>query len=333
MSRWRWLCRRIAFAIVSVWLVMTIAFGLVALTPDPGEGAAYASAAMAAGQEGADADEIRERAEEAQRSYAEARNLDQPVWERYLGWMNNLVLFNWGVSQSSGMPVWSLLTSRLKITLAYVLPGTAIALVGGVALGTYSGLRPGSIPARLTTGSAYAVFGVPNFWIANVAILLGTYEYGLFLTEYDTTLSLWDPHNLRQLVLPALLLGTGLLAGQARFVRSEVIDYEGEEFVRLARSKGVSDLGVARHVLRVATLPLASLFVSNLLGVLVLNVFVLEYVFDLPGFGALSYQAIVDRDLPVVVGTTMVVAYVGVLGNLLQDVTYAALDPRVELEG
>lgn len=332
MTRWRYLIRRIAFALVAIWLVATIAFGLVALTPDPGEGASYRSAAMAAAMEGADAEEVIERAEEAQRSYREARNLDEPVWTRYLGWMRGLATFDWGFSHTHGVAVSSLLVDRLAVTLAYVFPGTAIALVGGVVLGTYSGLRPHSILARLTVGTSYVAFAIPSFWIANVAILLGASEYGVILADYRPGLGILDPHNLGQLALPALLLGTGLLAGQARFVRTEVIDHEREEFVRLVRAKGLSEIGVARHILRVAMLPLVTLFLSNLLGVLVLNVFVLEYVFELPGFGELSYQAVVDRDLPLVVGTTMVIAYAGVFGNLLKDLAHTAMDPRVGLD-
>lgn len=332
MTRWRYLLRRIAFAIVSVWIVATIAFGLVALTPDPGDDAAYGSAAIEAAGQGADAEDVIEEAEEARRSYREARNLDEPVWERYLSWMRGLATFEWGVSHTHDVPVSSLLVDRLAVTLGYVLPGTAIALIGGVVLGTYSGFRPDSIPARITIGTSYAAFGIPSFWIANVAILLGTYEYGVPLTNYEPSLGVVDPHNLGQLVLPALLLGTGLLAGQARFVRAEVIDHERADFVRMVRAKGVGEFGVAWHVLRVAMLPLVTLFLSNLLGALVLNVFVLEYVFGLPGFGDLSYQAIVHRDLPLVVGTTMLIAYVGVFGTLVKNLAHTAMDPRVELE-
>lgn len=333
MSRTWWLLRRVAFSAFALWIVVSVTFGLVAFTGDPGEASVeYAVAAELAGS-GASGEEIQREAERAVQAYREARSLDRPVRERYLNWMRNVATLDLGTSYSHPTPVTTLLAERLAITAAYVLPGMALALVGGVVVGTYAATGRNRVLARLSSGATYTLFGVPNFWIASVALLVGMYHFRLlFLLGYDLERSAVSAYNLRRLALPALLLGTGLVAEQARYVRSALLAQANEPYLEQVRAKGMSRLHVVRHALRVALVPLLSLFFANLLGVLVLNVFVIEYVFEIPGFGALSYDAIMNRNLPVITGMTLVVAGVGILGNLLQDVASMVFDPRIDLE-
>ena len=125
------------------------------------------------------------------------------------------------------------------------------------------------------------------------------------------------------------MLGTSLLAGQARYARAESSEYVNAEFVKLLRAKGASGWAVARHLLRNAAVPLLSLFFADLLVIVALNIFVLEVVFGIPGLGQLSYEAIQNRDLPLILGTVMVLVFAGIFGNLFQDITYRTLDPRI----
>lgn len=333
MSRAWWLLRRVTFAVFALWIVVSLSFGLVAFTGDPGEAAVEFAVAAELAEGGASGEEIEREAERAVQAYREARNLDRPMHERYLNWMGNVATLDLGVSYSHPSPVTTLIAERLTITMGYVIPGMALALVGGVVVGTYSALGRNRILGRVATAATYTMFGVPNFWIATVAILVGMYQFGfVFLIGYDLERGVLSAHNLKRLALPALLLGTGLIAEQARYVRSEVLSHENELFVTQVRAKGMSEIHVVRHVLRVALVPLVSLFFANLLGVLVVNVFVIEFVFELPGFGTLSYDAIMNRNLPVITGMTLFVAGVGIVGNLLQDVAYMAFDPRIDLE-
>lgn len=317
---------------MSIWLVITIAFGFVTLTGAPGEAyARYAAATELAGT-GADGEAIDEYVDEAAAEYREARDLDEPVLDRYVTWMGNVVTLQWGESYEFGVPVTELIWEHLEITAVYTIPAMTVAVVGGVALGTYAALGHNRIVARMMTGSAYGLYGLPNFWIAAVILLSVPLQFRPYFMFYDLEASPFVLENLVMLVTAGLVLGVGLLASQARYVRSEILDIEGEEFVRTLRSMGVGPRRTYYHVLRVAAIPLTTLFFSTLLGILVLNVIVIEYVFEIPGFGMLTYQAYLDRDLPLIIGTTMVIAFIGIAGNLLQDVAYELLDPRVSVE-
>lgn len=332
MNRKRWLLRRFAVSLLALWFVFSATFFLVALTGDPNEAVVEYGVAQELAGSGASEAEIEEAIEEATQAYRDARNLDEPITDRYVSWMSNLLRLDLGFAFSHPQPVTSLLVDRLAITLGYLVPGLAIALVGGTVLGTYTALGNRPVLTHALRVGSYGVFGLPNFWLAMMAIAIGFQEFGfLFLTGYELERGVLSTHNAKRLVLPALLVGTGLMAEQARFVRASILERHRELFVALVRAKGGSETRVAIHVLRNEFVSLSALFVSTLLGVLLVNVFVIEYVFNIPGFGLLSYNAILDRDLPVIVGMTLVVAIVGIGGNFLQDVVAASVDPRVVL--
>lgn len=332
MNRLAWLARRLVFSVVALWIVFTLTFAFVTLSGDPGDSAvAYAVAAELAGT-GADGEEIEAQAEAAVQQYRDARNLDEPVTSRYVSWSWNLLTLDWGYSYERPVPVTELLAERLQITALYAIPAMGISLGGGVWLGTYAAAGRHRRFARFLTGSSYAVWGIPNFLIASILLLTLPLSIRPGLTGWEFEQSMVAYDNLRRVVLPAIILGTGLMAVQARYVRTQFLETTSEHFVRTHEAMGSDRVMRTRHVLRVAAVPLTTLFVSTLLGVLVLNVIVIEYVFDIPGFGLLTYDAIVNRDLPVIVGTTLVVAVVGIVGNFLQDLSYAILDPRIRLE-
>lgn len=334
MSRLAYLTTRVAFVLVSLWLVVTVTFAMVALTGDPNQAAVRYAAAAAAAQGGTSPEEMRAEAEAAVQAYRAARNLDATVTERYLDWLASVATLDLGRSFNHQTPVTTLLRERLAITLTYAVPGMALATVGGSVLGTYVALGRRRLVSRLAAVASYTTFGVPNFWIASVAISVGLYEFGaVWLIDYDLERAALSPHNRKRLLLPAVVLGSGLVAGQARYVRTAVLDRASETYVRALRARGATELDVARHVLKNAFAPLLSRFVSTLLGVLVINVIVVEYVFSIPGFGAITYGAIMDRDLPLIVGVTLVVAAVGIGGAFLKDLVELHVDPRVDPDG
>lgn len=328
MTRRWWLLRRGLLSLVALWAVVSVAFAFVALTDDPNEGLIRFEAAKTALAGG---ENVSAAVDRALRGYREARNLDEPVLDRYLAWMQSVATLNLGVSFRTGQFVTPLVARRLAITLQYTLPGLAVAVLGGTLVGTYAGLGDDDSLSRAATLLSYTTYGIPNFWIASVVSSLAVWEFGILtLTGYELDRGLWAPENLEKLVLPALLLGTGLIATLARYVRTRVLATRDETFVKVVRAKGASRPRVARHVLRVAALPLLSLVLSNLLGVLVLGVVVIEFVFDVPGFGLLTLRSVQNRDLPVIVGVTLVVAATGVLGTFLKDVATTRLDPRID---
>ena len=236
-----------------------------------------------------------------------------------------MTTLDWGMSYSQDAPVLAVIERALPHTLRYVLPAMAFALIGGIGIGLYSAIHQQTILARVGAGFAYFGFGIPNFWLAGALLFVFTIPLGRYGTA---TVAHWQ--LLSNVVLPSLVLGTSLLAGQARYARAESIEYVNAEFVKLLRAKGASGWSVARHLLRNAAVPLLSLFFADLLVILALNIYVIEVVFGIPGIGQLSYLAIQDRDMPLILGTTMVFVLFGIVGNLAQDIAYRVLDPRID---
>lgn len=325
MSSWRYLLRRVGFALFAAYLVVSLTFAFVTFTPDPNQ---YRVAYQRTMETGGDAGEVGE----AVSAYRQARNYDEPLLDRYANWMVDIVQLDWGVAYSlgedprddQGPPVTTVVGGAIPHTLAYVLPAMLFSLVGGIAIGLYSATHQHSLFDRFGTAVAYLGEGVPDFWLAQVLLLVFVGQFGQY---GQITASWWDP--VKGVVLPAAVLGTSLLAGQVHYARAESLEYVGSEFIKLVRAKGASGWHVARHVLRNAAVPLLSLFFTELLGVLVVNVYVIEVVFGIPGLGQLSYQAIQGRDLPLILGTTLVIVCFGIGGNLVQDLAYAVLDPRI----
>ena len=331
MSRAWWLVRRTAFAVFAAYLVLSVTFSFVALTPDPHVGElTYAATSQANNQripvEQTDAWAQLQR-------YKTEHNLDEPFVKRYTDILISYTAFDWGesygVSSTDGygqpyaanVPVIGLVGRALGHTLRYVLPAVVVAVLAGLGIGLYSATHRGSPFDALGTGLAHLGFSFPNFWLGTVALaLVGTGGWLGLRSESDL---------LRTTLLPAAVLTTTLLAGQIRYTRAQSLEYVDREFVKLVRAKGAGPKRIARHLLRNAAIPLLSLFFADMLGILVVNVFVIEYVFSIPGIGSLGLVAIRGRDLPVILATTMVIVLFGVAGNLLQDVAYRVFDPRI----
>jgi peptide/nickel transport system permease protein len=137
--------------------------------------------------------------------------------------------------------------------------------------------------------------------------------------------------NVRQLLAPVLVLATGAFAGNMRYSRAEALEYVNAEFVKTARAKGASDWRVLLvHILRPAAVPLMTIFIADLLGLLLASSFLVEVIFQIPGLALLGYNAIVNQDTPLVMGTTLIPVLLLLVGNLLQDIAYTVLDPRID---
>lgn len=326
--------RRAAFAVLSMFLIVTVAFAFVTLTEDPNVGSVAYDASNTGGN-----------VTEAVQAYREARNLDDPFAQRYAKWMVNVATFDWGFSYSTGQPVLAVLGNALPFTLLYLVPSMLLSLLIGVSVGLYSALNQHSLADKLATATAYFSLGTPNFWLAQILFVVT-------ITQMDLVPYLYMPANfdiwggtlalpllpdvplikgdvLTYYTLPVVALTTVLLAGQLRYARAESLEYVDADFVKIAKAKGAGPIRVAVHILRNAAIPLVALFFTDMLSVLVLNIFVIEFAFSIPGFAQVSMDAIYARDLPLILGMTMVIALVGVLGNFVQDMAYTVLDPRV----
>jgi peptide/nickel transport system permease protein len=313
-------CRRVAFGLLAVYLVVSLAFVVVAVPPDPQ--VAYIKHQLY--QNGASEADV----EYAVAQYRASRNLGAPLPERYVSWLAGVVTLDWGWSYSHEASVTAVLGRALPYTAAYLAPAGLVATVGGVALGWYAATNRRSVGDRLAGAVAHLGVGLPDFWLAQALLLALAAPAGAADLGFDPTAGALAPANLAVLALPAAVLSVTLLSAQYRYTRTELLEHAGTDVAKLVRAKGGGTRRVGRHLLRLAAVPLLTVTVTELLGVLVLNVYVLEYVFGVPGLGQVTLAAIQDRDVPLVVGSALVVALVGVGGSTAQDVAQALLDPR-----
>lgn len=308
-----YLARRVLFALVAVWLVLSTTFFIIVVAPNTGLQGLLGTAAFG----GASVEEL----ERLEAQYLSEHNLERPLYVRYGDWLYRLSTLQWGESYESGEPVRGLVVGGLARTMLYVVPATVLAVVLGLAAGLYGALHPDSAGDRSARLGTYLALGVPNFFVGAVAVyLLGQSSYG----SLDPVSALLIDH-----VLPILLLGTTIAGAMLSYTRAETREYVGTAFVKLVRAKGASERRVAAHVLKNAVPPLIALLFGELLAVLVLGVFIIEVVFGIDGFGRVVLDAVHDRDMPVLLSTTLVVVVVGVGGNLLGDLVTGWLDPRL----
>ncbi|MDP9408646.1 MAG: ABC transporter permease [Actinomycetota bacterium] len=255
--------------------------------------------------------------------------LDQPLPVQLGDYLLSAVRGDLGVSFRSGQPVTILLLERLPATLTLGLAGLAVALVIALPLGILAAVRQGSKTDATATVVSQVGVSVPDFWMGILLILLFAGTLG-WLPSAGYVSPTEDVGGwLSHLVLPAVTIGVVSGSILTRFVRSAVLESLGQDYTRTARSKGLpAGLVLRRHVLRNAMIPvltITGLQLATLLGGLI----VIEYVFAWPGLGQLVFTAVQGRDYPLVQGVVLLLAALFLLVNLLVDLSYAALDPRI----
>ncbi|MFW6203650.1 MAG: ABC transporter permease [Actinomycetota bacterium] len=259
----------------------------------------------------------------------ERAGLDQPLLTQYVNWIGSAVQGDLGVSFRSGRTVTSLILERLPATASLAAAAILVALLIAVPLGTVSALRPRSVVDWFSTVFSQAGISIPDFWMAIMFILLfagtlGWLPTGGYVGVFDDPLE-WA----RRLVMPAVTIGVVSGSIMTRFVRSSVLEALGQEHVQTARAKGMRARDVLSwHVLRNALIPLVTVGGIQL-AYLLSGVVVVEIVFRWPGLGDLAYQAVLDRDYPVLQGAVLLFAATFLVVNLVVDLVYARLDPRI----
>jgi peptide/nickel transport system permease protein len=253
-----------------------------------------------------------------------ALGFDRPLREQFADYVTRAARGDLGVSLRSSLPVATLIRQRLPATVELTVAALLIAVVAAVPAGIVSAVKRGSALDRLAMVGAVAGQAVPIFWLALLLIA--------FFGVYLRWLPVFGRGSLAHLVLPAVSLSTVILGRLARLVRSSMLEVLGQDYVRTARAKGVGEVRVlAGHALKNAAIPIVTLLglqFAQLLG----GAVVTETIFAWPGIGRLVVEAIFNRDFPVVQGVVLVVSLIFVAVNLLVDLAYAALDPRIRTE-
>jgi peptide/nickel transport system permease protein len=257
--------------------------------------------------------------------------LDRPIYVQYAHWMARVVRGDLGRSIRNGEPVIENVGRRLRPSLQLALLAMTVSVLVAFPVGIVSAVRRNTAADRV--GTTFALFGIcmPNFLLALLLIFVfGVTLRWLPISGYvDPLEEGWD--GLRSLVLPACTLGLALAAVITRTLRSSLLEALGEDYVRTARAKGVSELGViCGHALKNALIPVVTVLGLQL-GTLVGGAVITEYVFALPGVGRLVVDAVFARDYPLVQGVILLIAVGFIVSNLLVDLLYGWLDPRIRI--
>lgn len=255
--------------------------------------------------------------------------LDLPLIQQFFIWSGRLLQGDLGNSLMSGVPVTTLISQRLEPSLSLATFTLLFTLIVAIPLGIVAAWRQGKLLDRAVMGFSVLGFSVPVFVTGYVLIWIFSIKLGWFNVQGYTPLANGFWPYLHRLVLPSLALSTVYVALIARITRTSVIEVMGEDFIRTARAKGLSESGVLLgHALRNAAVPIATV-VGLGIALLISGVVVTESVFNIPGLGRLVVEAVLARDYPVIQGLTLFFAFVYVFINLLVDCAYTVFDPRI----
>lgn len=308
-----YLFRRLLTSIVVVAGVATVAFALLHFIPgDP-----------------VDAILGVESTPESREALRRELGLDRPVLAQYFTWWGHVLRGDLGESVMTGQSVTELIRQRLPTTIPLAILSMSIALAIAIPAGILSAVKRNTWIDGLVSIVAFAGLSIPGFWLGALLILGFAVHWQIFppggyVSIFD------DPvEGLRRLVLPAIALGTTFAAVLTRMIRSSLLEVLGKDYVRTARAKGQIERRIlVRHALRNALIPAVTI-IGVQAGFLLSGALVIEQIFALPGIGRLTVQAVFDRDFPLLQGCIIVIAMIFVLANLITDLVYVYLDPRI----
>lgn len=259
-----------------------------------------------------------------------ALGLDKPVWEQYLRWVGAIVLHaDLGQSLWQNTPVTELLLGRLPVTFQLGAMALVVGLIIALPIGAYSALRQDTAGDYIGRSFSILLLAVPSFWLATMVMVFPSIWWG-WSPEVSYTRFTDNPwQNLKQMALPAIVLGAGLSAITMRLMRTMMLEVLRQDYIRTAWAKGLPEgLVVMRHALRNALVPVITL-VGLQAPLLIGGAVIIEQIFVIPGMGLLLLDAVNQRDYPIITGVFLVVGVAVMLINLLVDLSYGLLDPKV----
>jgi peptide/nickel transport system permease protein len=314
----QYIIRRLLIAIPSLLGISVILFGILAMAPgDPFEELATNPAIPP----------------EVRMALRAKFGLDDPVWQRYLHWFSAMVQGDWGFSFQSRMDVDKLILQRLPVTLIVIGASQILAISVAIPVGVLAAIKPYSIFDQVASTFAMIGFSLPTFFTGLVLILVFSIQLDWlpFVYRADINATGWAFYgeHIKQSIMPVVVLGLAQAGTLVRFMRSSVLDVIRLDYVTTARSKGIGERKViVRHVVRNALIPVVTLIALQLPAVFG-GAIVTEQIFRVPGIGSLLIAAILANDTPVVMGITFVISCLVVLFNLIADILYGWLDPRI----
>ncbi len=318
MSLRRFVLKRLLSIVPILFGVSVVTFALVHLTPgDPIDQMVGVNPHVTA------ADEAQLRAR---------YGLDEPLWQQYLTWMGNVLTGDFGQVYSSGLDVSGIILMRLPETVVLGIFGWVFALAIAIPAGIYAAVNKGEFADTVSRFFALSGISIPNFWLGLMLILIGALIIDLWPVLPPSRQPLYHPEMLWYLVLPGITIGTAAAASIMRVMRTSMAEELNKEYVTAARAKGLPERTVVlKHVLRNSLISVVTL-AATLTATLVAGSVVVEVVFNWPGLGRELIEAINAREINLIMAITLFTGVLIVIANMIADVLYAALDPRIRYE-
>src|ERR687885_652191 len=317
----RYVVRRLLLAIPTLLMISFVLYAVLSLAPgDPlSQFAANPSVPP----------EVRE-------NIRRSLGLDQPWPVRYVKWLIAVSHGDWGFSFGSRVPVWDLIKLRIPSTLAVVGVAYLCSLVIALPIGILSAVKQYSIFDHIATTFAFIGFSVPTFFTGLLLIIVLSVKFGWLPFIYDSTLQVKDLSSLglqlKQSIMPIVVLALFQTATFVRYTRASMLENLPQDYVRTARAKGLAEAGViGRHVVRNSLIPVVTLIALSAPTVFS-GALVTEQIFRVPGIGSLLITSIQNNDIPVIMAITFTFSILVVIFNLVADMTYGVLDPRIRYD-
>ncbi|GGK36069.1 oligopeptide transport system permease protein AppB [Caldalkalibacillus thermarum] len=263
---------------------------------------------------------------------AERLGLNDPPHVQYLKWMGNILQGELGTSYVQRRPVADIIMERLPNTLVLMIASSLFAIILAIPFGVLSATRQYSTLDYSVTTFSFIGVATPNFWLGLMLLMIFSVQLGWFpaggIQTINAPFSIWD--RIHHLILPMIVLGTYDMASLMRYTRSSMLEVIRQDYIRTARAKGFRERTVIyKHGLRNAMIPVITIF-GLMLPTFIGGSVVVETLFSWPGIGQLFINSVFQRDYPVIMALTMFSAVLVVIGNLLADILYAIVDPRIE---
>jgi peptide/nickel transport system permease protein len=265
--------------------------------------------------------------------------LDQPIHVQYVTWLKNVAQGDFGESFRHRRPVKDMLVEAVPYTLQLTFLAIVLDALFGISLGIISAVKQYSKLDKTVTIGSLIIYAMPSFWLALMLIMVFSVNLGWFPTSQTRSMNYEDLTLIGKmldrawhLVLPVFVMGIAGAAGTARYMRSRLLEVLNEEYITAARARGFREKTVImKHALRNAMIPIVTIYGMSL-PFLLGGATIIETIFAWPGMGRMTVSAVGGRDYPIIMATVMIAAILTVLGNLLADITYAAVDPRVSYD-
>ena len=335
---WRYIVQRFLLFIPTFIGITLISFLIMRLAPgDPAE--LLAGGGLAGGAAAGISLERRGVVDEALAQWRAQFGLDRPLHVQYGLWLKNLFTLNFGDSFKDNQPVLGKILERLPVTIKLNIFSLLLIYLVAIPLGVYSATHSYSFGDQITTLGAFILLALPVVWAGTMALVFlcgGDFFYlfppgGLTSIDYSPSWPFWEriKDQAWHLFLPVLLLSYAGFAGLSRYMRTGMLEVLGQDFVRTARAKGLSErIVIFKHVLRNSLIPMITIMAS-ILPTMISGSVIIETIFSIPGLGQLGFQAVLARDYPTVMALFTVSAMLTLVGILISDLLLTVVDPRI----